>query len=139
LLQTVDARFKFCTADDPLGVAVNQPLDPATKSGDLTIECIDVLVRPAPCLSFGYSAPVLVRQSRGVFQHSLDLCPHSRFELVAPDLTVIARRLPAEAMRVGTCAAVVAIVSGSSTAPQPPRHLAVKRIATAAANHEALE
>jgi hypothetical protein len=52
---------------------------------------------------------------------------------------VIARGLPAEAMRIGTCAAIVAIVGRSLTAPQPARHLSIECIAAAATDHEALE
>ena len=36
LLEASDARLKFGTANDPLGVAVDQPFDAATKPGDLT-------------------------------------------------------------------------------------------------------
>jgi hypothetical protein len=85
LLQAVDARLKFGTADDPLGVAVYQPLDAAAKPGDLTIKGIEIIARSTSGLSFRYSPPVLVRQSRGVLQHSLDLCPYSLVELVTPD------------------------------------------------------
>ena len=85
LLEATDARLKFGTANDPLGVAVDQSLNAATKPGDLAVKGIDVIARSTPGLSFRYSPPVLVRQSRGVLQHSLDLRPYSLFQLVASD------------------------------------------------------
>ena len=42
-------------------------------------------------------------------------------------------------MRIGTCAAIVAVVGGSLTAPRPSRHLSVECVAAAAADHQALE
>src|SRR5215469_3235928 len=42
-------------------------------------------------------------------------------------------------MRIGTCAAIVAIVGRSLTASQPSRHLSVECVAAAAADHQALE
>jgi hypothetical protein len=85
LLETTDARFKFGTADDPVGVAINQTLEAATKPGDLTVKGIQVIARSTSGSSFRYPPPVLVCQSRGILQHGLDLCPYSLFKLVAPD------------------------------------------------------
>jgi len=85
LLQAIDARFKFGAADDPVGVAINQPLDASTKPGDLTVKGIQVIARSTSGLSFRYPPSVLVSQSRGILQHGLDLCPYSLFKLVAPD------------------------------------------------------
>jgi hypothetical protein len=42
-------------------------------------------------------------------------------------------------MGIGTCAAIVAIVGGSLTAPQSSRHLSVECVAAAAADYQALE
>jgi hypothetical protein len=85
LLETTDARLKFGTTDDPVGVAINQPLDAATKPDDLTVKDIQVIARSTSGLSFRYPPLVLVCQSRGILQHGLDLCPYSLFKLVAPE------------------------------------------------------
>ena len=139
LLQAADARLELGAVDDPFRVSINQSVDTATEPRDLSIHAVDILSGSVASLGISNSTLVLLCDPRWVLQHSLDLRPNRLLELVAPDRTIVAGGLPAEAMSIGARAAVVAVVGGLSAANEPARHLPVERVTTAAADDQTLQ
>ena len=96
--QPSDTRLELGLLDQALGVAVDQPADPAPQPLQLGLDG-----RKVPRLEVATSAaaePPLVfrRDPTRIAQQPLDLAPDGRLETVGPDLRVVAHPLPAEAV-----------------------------------------
>ena len=139
LLQAGDARLELVAVDDPFGIAVDQPADPPVQALDRAVEGCGLVPVARALLQLVETTLVFSSKAGRILQESTDLGPDRQLEAVAAYRAIGTRRHAAEAMPVGSEAAVVAILGLLAAADLATGHLSVEGVAAAAADRQALE
>jgi hypothetical protein len=139
LPQPGDARLELGPLDQALGVAVDQPADPAPQPLQLGLDGRQV-PRLEAAIPAAAEAPLVFRRDPArIAQQPLHLAPDGRLEEIGPDLRVVAHPLPAEAVAVGARAAVVRVAARLAGRRVPAARPPVAPVPAAPADHEALQ
>src|SRR4051794_22244564 len=138
--QVGQTRLELRAFDDAVGIAVDQPPDPAPHRADATLDLAHIRIRRR-ARQAREAALVLVGDSLRVVQDGLDLGPHGALEVIAAHRAIAADRLAVEpvAIAADTTVGAVAERAGAMAFRQPGRGLAVIGVAAPPTHDQALE
>src|SRR5215212_4728991 len=106
--QVGQTRLELRAFDDAIGIAVDQPPDPAPHRANATLDLAHIRIRRR-ARQVREAALVLVSDPLRVVQDGLDLGPHGVLEVIAAHRAIAADRLAVEPVAIAADATIGAI------------------------------